>query len=178
MGFSLFRQLTRLVNGAHQEAIPFVVREIENPDAKAAELFHAAFGASIPTFPRHFTAMLRRNGSERIAAYVNLRAFDEGVFLCGGLCVDPRVYRLISEEERSRVAAEGSLSRWLSKTAIASLGRKRAVFAYSGDTRSRRDAAALGFVATGSPHLLVQWHHEPQESRHALVRRVEAMGAF
>ena len=77
--------------------------------------------------------------------------YEPGVFLLGGLCVDPACYRLLSADERGMVAAEGSLARWLMRQSIERLRPTRAVFGYTGDTRSRRDTRALGFIQAAEP---------------------------
>jgi hypothetical protein len=155
--------------------IPFDVRETETA-LSAASLFKRAFKAEPPSYGRHFVAI---HSSDRfVAAYIHFTEFEPAVYLCGGLCVDSHVYRALSQAQRTALATKGSLSRWFSDESIAVLGDKRAVFAYTGDIRSRRDAFALGFVPTSSRFLLVQWHGEPESKRHALVRRVEANGPF
>ena len=154
-------------------AIPVALREDDTAVAASA-LFRRAFGADPPTFPRHFLAL--RGGD--VVGYVHYTAFEPGVYLCGGLCVDQRVYRALSPAQREALAARGSLSRWLLEASIAALGAKRAVFAYTGDTRSRRDVLALGFVPAAGRYLLAQWHEEAMAARATLVRRIEAQGPF
>jgi hypothetical protein len=182
LGFSSFRiiDLFRKRAGAR---IPFSVREIELPDSGSIELFERAFKSPPPMEPRHFVAILqRKDGSDnahRVGGYIHFSRFEDGVFLCGGLCIDWRLYRALSRDERAEIAGQGSLSRWLSLKSIASLGDRTAVFAYTGDRRSRRDALALGFETTRAPFLLVQWHGAiPDSSRAALISRVEAHGPF
>jgi hypothetical protein len=163
--------------------MPFSVQEIERPDSASIELFQRAFKSPPPMEPRHFVAILHRNddreNGHRIGGYIHFSRFEDGVFLCGGLCIDSRVYRTLQRDERVEIARQGSLSRWLSLKSIAALGHTKAVFAYTGDPRSRRDALALGFVATQAPFLLVQWHETvPDDSRAALIARVDAHGPF
>lgn len=148
------------------------------PDQRAYDLFLRSFNTAPPDFPRHFVALYKRGGIERVAGYVHYWEPEMGVFLCGGLCVDSRVYRLLSSEERKAIADVGSLSRWLSVESIAALGNKRAVFAFTGDGRSRRDAFAIGFIPTPGRFLLVQWHEASESERAVLVTRVTALGPF
>ncbi len=157
---------------------PFAVREISRADAGASALFQRAFGAPPPDFPRHFIATLAADGAERVVAYIHYTEFDAGVHLCGGLCVDTRVYRELDASTRGELARRGSLARWFIDESIAALGHNRAVFAYTGDARSRRDAFALGFEPTESKYLLVQWHGEPLATRASLVARIAAHGPF
>jgi hypothetical protein len=157
--------------------IPFKLRESGVAEDAAAELFRRTFGSPAPSVPRHFVAELNRQQSKSIHGYVHFTVFEPGVFLCGGLCIDTRIYRSLNVEERAALARQGSLSRWLLNEAIEALGPKRAVFAYTGDTRSRRDVTAIGFGSTSNFHF-VQWHSEPVHLRAELVRRVEALGPF
>lgn len=156
--------------------MPFEVAEVPRADAAIERLFRASFGGPPPDYPRHFAA--RRADGGAAAGYVHLTVAEPGVFLIGGLCVDARAYRALTREQRAEVAGQGSLSRLLLARAIAQLGPKRAVFAYTGDVRSRRDCEALGFVPARPPYLIVQWHDEPAASREALVARVAALGPF
>jgi hypothetical protein len=156
---------------------PFLLREIEKPDAQAARLFMRSFRSPPPDFPRHFVAIRRTASGDEVSAYIHFTAWLPGVYLCGGLCVDTRIYRRLSASERRQVADAGSLSRWCTDQSIAALGPKRAVFAYTGDRRSRRDGFAIGSVPAGR-YLIVQWHDEPPDERDALVARAEALGPF
>jgi hypothetical protein len=163
--------------------VPFSLEEIERPDSATIELFKRAFNSPPPPEPRHFVAILQRKGkpesARRIGGYVHFIRFDDGVFLCGGLCVDSRLYRTLSRGERAAIAQQGSLSRWLLSKSIAALGHTRAVFAYTGDKRSRADGLASGFILAEAPFLLVQWHDGLLEGgRAALVSRVAAHGPF
>ncbi len=166
---------------------PFAIRELKKPHGAAADLFQRSFNRAPPDSPRHFVALLHRPGRESVAGYVHLRPFESDVYLCGGLCVNSRMYRELTVEERTLVTAYGSLSRWLILAATDALGYKRAVFAYTADPQNRRDALALGYVSaapallpfsSARKHLLVQWHNEPEVERTKLVRRVAASGPF
>jgi hypothetical protein len=160
-----------------QASFPFVLQELDQPNAQAQRLFMRSFRSAAPDYPRHFIAVRRTPAGDEVSAYIHFTAWQPGVFLCGGLCVDTRVYRRLTAGERKQVADAGSLSRWCTDQSILALGPKRAVFAYTGDHRSRRDGFAIGSLPVGR-YLIVQWHDEPLEQRDALVRRVEALGAF
>ena len=156
---------------------PFTVEERARPDREIVDLFARAFGSPPPDFPRHFVG-LHAGEHPRVCAYAHFTAYEPGVYLLGGLCVDARIYKGLMPDVRSSVAARGSLSRWLMETSIASLGATRAVFAYTGNIMSRRDTAALGFDIARPPYLIVQWHSEPPGERAALVERVAMVGPF
>ena len=156
---------------------PFSVEERASPDAAMDALFQRAFRSPPPSFPRHFVCV---HGATPLGAcaYVHFTAFEPGVYLLGGLCVDARIYRQLAPHERAAIASRGSLSRWLMESSIASLGPKRAVFAYTGNIISRRDTAVLGFALARPPYLIVQWHSEAPGERAAVVERVARLGPF
>jgi len=159
-------------------SLPFTLAELPRPDAEVERLFRRLFRAPAPDYPRHFVAYHSEGADRRLAAYVHYTAPEPGVFLIGGLSVDASIYRRLSPEQREAVAREGSLSRWLLEESITALEGKRAIFAYTGDTRSRRDIEALGFARAAGAFLWVQWHAEPGEARAALIARIEALGPF
>jgi hypothetical protein len=156
----------------------FRFEEIASSSPQVVSLFRRCFNAPPPDTPRHFVAVYATGEDEIVCGYVHHTPFDHGVFLVGGLCVDTSIYRRLPHEARAAVALQGSLSRWLLARSIAMLGAKRAVFAYTGNTVTRRDGGALGFIPARGPHLLVQWHDEPVERREDLVDRIERLGAF
>ena len=152
--------------------------ELGSATSEVADLFRKSFHGAPPDIPRHFAAYLCTEGRRTLAAYMHFTVWKPGIFLIGGLCVDARCYRRMSGEERRELAASGSLARRLSDRAIEMLGAKRAVFAYTGDQRSRRDALALGFVPAAGPYLFVQWHEEPVATRAALIEEAVGLGPF
>lgn len=155
----------------------FRVIEMPAADDRIDALFRKSFGSPAPTMPRHFAAFANADPT-RAAGYVHYTAYEPGVFLLGGLCVDSAIYRLLSDDQRQAIAGAGSLSRWLMQRSIAALGERRAIFGYTGDVRTRRDSAALGFVRVREPYLFAQWHDAPEDERDALVARVAALGPF
>lgn len=155
--------------------IPFAV---EHPAtaSEAAALFSKSFGTAPPDFPHHFLA--RHGATGGIAGYIHYTEAFPGVYLCGGLCVDAHAYRQLAPRERDALRRRGSLSRWLLDESIRRLPAKKAVFAYTGNTASRRDGFGVGFVETGHRHLIVQWHAAAEAEKARLVEQVAALGAF
>lgn len=156
----------------------FVFEEVDTLDPQAVALFERCFKSPAPDFPRHFVARKTREPRRGVCGYIHYTKFEPGVYLLGGLCVDATLYRHLSVELRCEIADHGSLSRWLLARSLEQLGPKRAVFAHTGNTMSRRDGTATGFVQAAGQYLIVQWHGEPACSRDDLVRRVEAIGPF
>ena len=163
-----------------------VLRELEQIGPQVEALFRRSFeGRAAPRVPRHYVAFLR--ATQETFGYIHYHPFEPGVYLCGGLCVDASLYRRLGSAERDALRKQGSLSRWLIRESTAALEDRRAVFAFTGNTLSRRDALALGYVSTAPylhlfsrarRHLLVQWHATGEEDRKALVRRVASGGPF
>ncbi len=156
-------------------AFPFIVREIDAPDAAVEALFFGSFKVPAPNFPLHFIASDRAGA---VAGYVHYTRHAEGVYLCGGLCVDVQRYREMGAEDRARVRKAGSLSRWLLQESIALLQHKKAVFAYTGNVMSRRDGDASGFIPVDGRFLIVQWHGAAADERQSLIDSVAAIGPF
>lgn len=154
---------------------PFSFTELRSPDAGVAALFSHAFGTPPPDYPSHFVA---RYQGIVTAGYIHYIEHLPGVYLCGGLCIDTRVYRTLSRVERAIVKRHGSLSRWLLNESIGRLPNKRAVFAYTGNRVSERDGFASDFVRTAIPHVIVQWHCSGQGVRTNLLSNVAGLGPF
>lgn len=155
---------------------PFTLEEIAVPDAQVDALFHGSFRVPAPRFPLHFVARWRRDGS--VSGYVHYTRQEPGVYLVGGLCVDPRPYRLMEKTERDLMRHAGSLSRWLLVESTALLPDKLAVFGYTGNLMSLRDGRSTGYIETEHEHLIVQWHAAPDAEKAALVARIAALGPF
>ena len=158
-------------------SFPFVIEERASVDAGIEGIFQRAFHSPPPPFPRHFVG-IHSGEARRVCAYVHYTAFESGVYLLGGLCVDASIYKDVSPEVRAAIATKGSLSRWVMEASIAALGPTRAVFAYTGNVISRRDTEALGFHVVRAPYLIVQWHAELASVRAAMVERVAKLGPF
>ena len=155
---------------------PFEFSEAITLGTSERALFMRSFRGPPPDYPQHFLARHRTTGVP--AGYVHYTRHSDGVYLCGGLCVDGRIYRKLTADERAMTRAHGSLSRWLLNESIALLSRKAAVFAYTGNLLSIRDCLAIGFVATRHRHLIVQWHAAPREAQVQLVAAIASLGPF
>ena len=158
-------------------SFPFAIEERASVDADIERIFTRAFRAPPPPFPRHFVGV-QESEPRGVCAYVHYTAFEPGVYLLGGLCVDAGIYKGLAPEVRAAITARGSLSRWVLEASIPALGPMRAVFAYTGNVMRRRDGQAVGFQVARPPYLIVQWHAEPAGERAALVERIAKLGPF
>lgn len=164
------------LRAALQGDVPIRVRRVVELQPQARELFRRAFRAEPPDFPVHFVAQHPRAG---IAGYVHYTEHSPGVLLCGGLCVDAGLYRVMPAHERDALRQKGSLSRMMLADSIAQLAPGVAVFAYTGSIASARDVLALGFTRVpGERYLYVRWFTDAADVREDTARQVVALGAF
>ncbi len=154
----------------------FETKETHLASPAATTLFARSFTLAIPNFPRHFE-LCATDG--QVVGYVHFTRAEKGVYLCGGLCIDARLYRRYRLQERASFQGEGTWSRQLLRRSIDLLGQKRAVFAYSDHRVSVRDIVALGFIHTPHRFLYAQWHSASRPAERAeLVDLAHAVGAF
>jgi hypothetical protein len=130
-----------------------IVREVDDP-VVAAALFRRKFGQEIPNFPKHFVAMI----GEQCAGYVHYTAW-QGDYLCGGLCIDDRVYRALNAEQRTSIRERGGIAEIMMRAAHPSLEDGAVIWAYMGNKQAQSVAFRIGYVATASPCLFVRWQH-------------------
>jgi hypothetical protein len=156
-----------------------IVTEVDAAEL-ASELFAATFKHSIPDFPRHFVALYRdSNSALKVAGYIHYTAWEESVWLCGGLCIDPDAYSWTSEAEAAEWKHVGGLGEILLRATFARLMDRPAIFGHCGNDKQLRHDLNVGFVPAGPPFLLVKWNRAmslPDQAR--LVARVAALGHF
>jgi len=149
------------------------VEEVSDP-AIAAHLFRRKFGQEIPQFPRHFVAMT----GKRCVGYVHYTAW-QGDYLCGGLCIDDRVYRTLSPLQRAWVRERGGLAEIMMRHAHAALTDGAAIWGYIGDRQAEAVDRRVGFEKVAEPYLFAIWVKPISED--GKKRRVAAamkLGAF
>jgi hypothetical protein len=161
--------------------------EVDNSDAQrlAALLFRKSFGHPVPPMPRHFLMLYRPPlppgadaTSPAVIGYAHQLAY-ENVYLAGGMCIDPGIYRLFPRWLFEQVKVEGGLATIIMKESIAKLGDCPAVFGHVGDRRARLADLRAGFVDTGRRYIMVNWRKtlSPSEQE-MLLDRIEAIGPF
>ncbi len=127
------------------------VEEIADP-AIAAHLFRRKFGQEIPQFPRHFVAM---TGAE-CAGYVHYSAW-QGDYLCGGLCIDDRVYRTLSPLQRAWLRERGGIAEMMMRYAHSALVDGATIWGYIGDKQAEAVDRRVGFEKVAEPYLFAIW---------------------
>lgn len=150
-----------------------VVREIQSGDI-AAELFRRKFGQEIPDFPKHFVAMV----GDRCAGYVHYTPW-QGDYLCGGLCIDDRVYRSLGSEQRAWIRARGGIAEIMMRAAHQALSDAPAIWGYIGDKQAEVVDRRVGFVPAAEPYLFAIWQKQlSDEAKAARIAEALKIGPF
>ena len=149
------------------------VVEIDDP-AIAAHLFRRKFGQEIPQFPRHFVAM----AGKECAGYVHYTAW-QGDYLCGGLCIDDRVYRSLSPLQRAWLRDRGGIAEMMMRHAHAALTDGAAIWGYIGDKQAEAVDRRVGFEKVAEPYLFVIWVKPiSEDGKKRRIAAAEKLGAF
>ncbi|MHB8493915.1 MAG: hypothetical protein ACYC9Z_05870 [Casimicrobiaceae bacterium] len=156
----------------------FSIVEVPDAEPMAGELFRRSFNDYPPDVPHHYVARVSLDGEQRTIGYVHMRPLED-MFLCGGMCMDDRVFRHLPHERRAALKAVGGVAEQLLRHAFADLAHARAIFGYVGDKRAERVDLRAGFEHTGVEHLIVYWPRWlPELEKTALVERVARAGPF
>lgn len=156
------------------------VTEIDSADLQVSDLFKRKFAHPPPDCPHHVVGHYRDAGGEsHLACYIHFREFGESL-LGGGACVDDRVLRRMSAEERSAVREAGGLYHLALSWSVRHFApRCLAVFGFCGDGLAERVDLSVGFVRTVHPKLLVYFTRELDLSEQSrLIAEAHANGPF
>jgi hypothetical protein len=175
---SLFEHESRACVASDAEIVlnsTVLVVELPNADAHvAAELFRRKFGQEIPHFPKHFVAMI----GEQCAGYVHYTPW-QGDYLCGGLCIDERVYRSLSAEQRTWIREHGGIAEIMMRAAHAQLSDATAIWGYIGNKQAEAVDRRVGFVPAVEPYLFAIWQRSlTDEQKQARIAEAIKIGAF
>lgn len=149
------------------------------PDA-ARMLFERKYKNAIPDFPHHIVAYYRASdGAEVPACYIHFTDCGD-ILLGGGACVDDRVLRKMSSDERDALRTVGGIYQFALTWSVRHFSdRFAAVFGYCGDALAERVDRAAGFESTVYDRLLVYWTREVDaERRHRMVEKAQAFTPF
>jgi hypothetical protein len=152
--------------------------EIDDVETYAGELFRYCFGSPPPAFPRHYVARYGASQREVTVGYVHYSPFED-TYLCGGMCMDSRVYRRMPRAHREALKAAGGIAEQLLRHTFADLAQATAIFGYVGDPRAERVDLRVGFRHTGVRHLIAHWPRPlPDTEKQTLIQKVAALGPF
>lgn len=156
----------------------FDIVEVDDAEAAAGELFRRSFRGDPPDFPRHYVARAALDGSWPTIGYVHMTP-TERIYLCGGMCIDERVYRRLPAERRATLKAIGGIAEHMLRYVFADCSDGLAIFGYVGDRRAERVDLRAGFRHTGHKHLIVYWPRPlPESGQRALIEQAAAIGPF
>jgi hypothetical protein len=112
------------------------------------------------------------------AGYVHYTPW-QGDYLCGGLCIDDRVYRTLNAEQRAWIRQRGGIAEIMMRAAHAQLTDAAAIWGYIGDRQAEAVDRRVGFVPVAEPHLFAVWQKPLSEAEKAArVARALALGPF
>lgn len=149
------------------------VREVQDA-AIAADLFRRKFAQEIPDFPKHFVAMI----GERCAGYVHYTPW-QGDYLCGGLCIDDRVYRSLDAASRTWIRERGGVAEIMMRAAHAALPDAPTIWGYIGDKQAEVVDRRVGFVPVAEPYLFAIWQKPlSDEAKAARIAEALKLGPF
>lgn len=159
--------------------LPFWISEIDSA-LPAADLFRRKFEHPPPQHPHHVAAFhCAADGSLTLGCYVHFWSFGD-ILLGGGACVDDRVLRRLTPDQRAGLREHGGLYRLVLDHAVQRFApHHAAIFGYCGDRRAREVDLAAGFSATAHDKLLVYWTRELHPvHQQALIAKAHALGPF
>ena len=156
------------------------ITEIDDADFRVGAWFRRKFATPPPDVGLHLVAMYRDiAGALHLAGYSHMRPFGD-VYLSGGSCSSGDTIRAMDPADRAAIQSAGGVWFLILKYAFARYADDcDAFFGHCGDARALEVATAAGFVSAEHPHLIAHWHKPlPEDSRHALIAKVHALGSF
>ena len=152
----------------------------EDIPAAAEPLFQRKYRRSVPDFPHHVVATYRRDAAEpQLACYIHFTDCGD-ILLGGGACVDERVLRRMTVEERAPVHAAGGIYQHALQCAVQKFApRFSAIFGYCGNALAERIDRAVGCAPTVHPHLLVYFTRSVDARRqHQMIEKANSFAPF
>lgn len=171
---------TDLRSSAAKELADFLqIVEVNDASPFVAPLFRRRFGGEPPNFPRHFVALYRNEEEQwQPLGYVHFTRYGND-YLCGGLVMDERRYRRVSEEHRQRIAQLGGVAELLLREGFNFLGDFDTIWGYVGDKQSERVILRVGFEHTEHPYIMAVWKKPfSAEVKRQKVQLIAELGAF
>ena len=156
------------------------ISEVDDGSFFVDELFQRKFGGVAPRAAHHVVAFHKRGPQQlRVLGYAHFLPFGD-IMLVGGVCTDGAAFDTMAAAERDAIRAAGGVYFNVLRYAFARFAaRCEAYFGYCGDARAETVNLAAGFVRTGHPRLLVNFHQPLHEVMHgALIAKAAAIGPF
>lgn len=152
------------------------VGESEDAPEVFVALFQRKYARALPRFPHHVAAYYRSEQSPVPVCYVHFTDCGD-ILLGGGACVDNRMLRRMTQDQRAAVHAAGGLYHHVLAWSVRHFApRFSAIFGYCGDALAERVDRAVGFESTVHARLLVFWTRDADARRRGHM--VEKANAF
>ena len=164
-----------------------------NAERWAAALFRECFrapfpvprdgcGLSIPTPPgnwHQYVALYRwPDGREEAVGFCNWIRYGD-VYLEGGMCVKPNIYRRLPKDHYAAIREQGGIAQMMMAKAATELDDCKAWFGYCGDAKALAVDLRAGYERTEHRYLIVKWFRDlPEDERRALVASIARIGPF
>jgi hypothetical protein len=176
-------------------ALDQALRIFESRDAAslASELFQECFkapfpvprdncGLSIPTPPEAWHQYVARytwpEGREETVGFCNWIRYRD-VYLEGGMCVSPTIYRRLPKEHFAAIRARGGIAQMLMEKAATELNDGSAWFGFCGDAKALAVDLRAGYELTDHRYLIVKWFKPlPEPERRRLIDSIARIGPF
>lgn len=156
------------------------VQETEDVPEVAESLFQRKYQRGVPEFPHHVVASFRANEAEMVpVCYVHFTDCGD-ILLGGGACVDDRVLRRMTLEQRDAVRTAGGVYQHALQWSVRHFAlRFAAIFGYCGDALAERIDRAVGFESTPHDHLLVYWTRDSDDRhRRQMIAKANSFAPF
>ncbi|MCL2871413.1 MAG: hypothetical protein FWF41_00245 [Betaproteobacteria bacterium] len=158
------------------------VTETANAEFFVGNLFRRRFNtSSFPDMPRHFVAFYKTDKKTMLpVGYVHQTPW-ESCYLCGGLVIDERFYRLVPATHRRMIREAGGIAEYLQRESFAAIRDENtvAIWGFVGDKLAEQVDLRVGFVHTDVPYLMVVWLKPlPEEEKATLIQKATALGEF
>jgi hypothetical protein len=158
------------------------VTEVANAEFFVGDLFRRRFNTpSFPDIPRHFVAFYKIDEKTMMpVGYVHQTPWEH-CYLCGGLVIDDRFYRLIPAAHRRLIREAGGIAEYLQRESFVAISREDtlAIWGLVGDKLAEQVDLRVGFVHTDVPYLMAVWLKPlPEEEKAVWIQKAAALGPF
>ena len=155
------------------------LEETSDVPAAAEPLFQRKYQRAVPDFPHHVVATYRAGADTPLLCYIHFTDCGD-ILLGGGACVDDRVLRRMTVEQRDLIRDAGGIYQHALRWSVRHFApRFAAIFGYCGDALAERIDRAVGFESTAHEHLLAYWTRDiDARRRRQMVEKANSFAPF
>ncbi len=161
------------------DSVEIKLLEVDDAEPLAGDLFNRSFNQPIPDFPTHFVLVATDDqGQVLTLGYVHF-THHKSMYLGGGMCVNSRAIRLLSQKQREHLNEKGGVAFYMLSESVKKLRNCDAVFGYVGHKGAYKIDLAVGFEQTEHQHLIVYWKTGLNETqRQSIIQTAYEFGPF